>query len=95
MRKPLQTWTDTDSFLTIKKININWNNSSGVCSSYTQSDLVRISVEAGSNQSWDEFRGFSYKKADVSDEKVAGCGAGSCIYLLVVCLYLTSLCISH
>jgi hypothetical protein len=81
LRKPIesQTWLDTDSFLTIKKININWNNSSGVCSSYTQSDLWRMSVENGSNQSWDEFRGFSYRKADVTDEKVAGCGAGTFI----------------
>jgi hypothetical protein len=38
-----------------------------------------MSVEAGSNQSWDEFRGYAYRKADLTDEKQAGCGAGSFI----------------
>jgi hypothetical protein len=76
LRKPVQTWTDSDSFLTISKININWNNSSGVASSYTQSDLWRMSVKNGSNQSWDEFRGYASKKA-LAIETTAGTGAGT------------------
>ena len=59
LRKPGQTWVDSDSFLPIRSINMNWNNASGVCSSFTQYDLWKCSVEAGSNQTWDEFRGFT------------------------------------
>ena len=57
VRKQSQTWSDTDSFLPISGININWNNNTGVCSSFKQVDLWRCSVEAGSNQTFDEFRG--------------------------------------
>lgn len=79
LRKPLgeQDHKDSDSFLTIEKINLNWDNSSGVCTSYTQSDLWRMSVESGSNQSWDEFRGLSYRKT--TDETKAGDGAGGIV----------------
>ena len=85
VRKPLsdQTYTDSDSFLTINSINISWDNNAGVCSSYSQSELWRMSVEAGSNQSWDEFRGYAYKKTAGGigdDEKqTVGSGAGSFI----------------
>ena len=81
LRKPLgdQTWLDSDSFLAINSINISWDNASGVCSSYSQNDLWRMSVEAGSNQSFDEFRGYTYKKANLADETTAGVGAGSFI----------------
>ena len=37
----------SDFFLPIRKININWNNNTGVCSSYNQVDLWRCSVESG------------------------------------------------
>jgi len=78
VRKSQQTCTDSDSFLPITHININWNNSSGVCSSFTQQDLWRKSVEAGSNQTWDEFRGYAYKQlAAGAAETTAGTGAGS------------------
>ena len=61
LRKPTQNWKDGDTFFPITKININWNNCSGVCSSFTQRDLWTCSVEAGSNQTWDEFRGYAYR----------------------------------
>jgi len=81
LRKPTQTYTDSDSFLPITNININWNNSSGVCSSFTQAELWKNSVEAGSNQTWDEFRGYAYKQlpvvAPLDDEKTAGNAAGT------------------
>lgn len=81
LRKPSPTWTDSDSFLPITKININWNNNTGVCSSFNQIDLWRASVEAGSNQSFDEFRGFAYR-ANLDngvDEKTDGTGAGKIV----------------
>ena len=76
LRKPTQTNMDSDSFLPITNININWNNSSGVCSSFTQQELWRNSVEAGSNQTWDEFRGYAYRQLAGVDETVAGTTAG-------------------
>lgn len=78
VRKKDQSWTDSDSFLAITKININWNNNTGVCSSFNQLDLWRCSVEAGSNQSFDEFRGYAYKPSGVA-ETTAGAGSGDYI----------------
>ena len=54
-----RTCANTDSYLAIQKISINWNNSSGLLSSATTQDLWRMSVENGINQSWQEFQGFT------------------------------------
>ena len=75
-RKRDQSWTDTDSYLTIDKISMNFNNSSGLLSSFSQYQLWRMSVEAGSNQTWSEFRGYAYRASTVA-ETTAGSGAGS------------------
>lgn len=68
----------SDFFLPIRKININWNNNTGVCSSYNQVDLWRCSVESGSNQSFDEFRGYAQRPSPVgpNEEKTPGSGGG-------------------
>jgi len=50
---------DTDSFLPIKKISINFNNKAGLLSSATEWDLWRMSVESGSNQTFQEFKGYA------------------------------------
>ena len=52
---------DTDSFLSIKGISINFNNQSGILASATTQDLYRFSVENSSNQSWYEFSGSANK----------------------------------
>ena len=59
--KPIsgRTPSDSDSWLTITNISINWNNTSGLLSSATPQDLWRMSVENGLNQSWSEFRGLA------------------------------------
>ncbi len=61
VRKALgdQTVNDTDSFLAIRGISINFNNQSGILSSASVSDLYRYSVESGSNQSFSEFYGLA------------------------------------
>ncbi len=63
VRKSLNTQTpnDSDSFLAIRGISINFNNSSGILSTATPQDLYRYSVETGSNQSWEEFYGHASK----------------------------------
>jgi len=59
VRKQLakQTLYDSDHFLPISKIIVNFNNKAGLLSSATQWDLWRMSVESGSNQTWSEFKG--------------------------------------
>ena len=54
-----QTYVDSDSFLAIEGISINFNNSSGLGSSFTQQDLYKISVRNGSGQTWQEFSGYA------------------------------------
>jgi len=53
------TNANADSFFPISSININWNNQSGLLSSYSQYDLWRASCDAGSNLAWNEFRGIA------------------------------------
>lgn len=49
----------TDSFLKITGISINYNNAAGLLSSASETDLWKMSVEAGSNQSWLDFHGYA------------------------------------
>ncbi|MFM7978055.1 MAG: major capsid protein V20 domain-containing protein, partial [Candidatus Fonsibacter sp.] len=52
------TCSDTDSYLTIKNISINFNNQAGLLSSMTPEQLYRKSVQSGlANMSWGEFCG--------------------------------------
>lgn len=46
-----------DSFLPIKQVSINWNNSSGILATATQQKLWLMSVENGVNQSFLEWTG--------------------------------------
>jgi len=57
--KSSQLISDCDFALAIRQISLNFNNQSGILASATQDQLYRYSVEAGSNQSWEEFRGYS------------------------------------
>jgi hypothetical protein len=52
-----QNWSLASSFLTINKINVSFNNSSGLLASATQQDLWDISVRNGSQQEFLEFSG--------------------------------------
>lgn len=60
-RKPMQTQgiKDTATFLPIRGVSINFNNSSGLLSSATAQDLWRISKTNGSQQSWNEYWGYA------------------------------------
>ena len=67
VRKPPATLTcnDTDSYLTIKGIRINWNNQAGLLSTFTPEQLYRASVQSGlSNLTWDEFCGQTVSLSD-------------------------------
>jgi hypothetical protein len=54
-----QTCANSTSFATIYGIQLNFNNQSGLLSTFSQYDLYRISKENGSTQSWPNFCGFS------------------------------------
>ena len=65
-----------DRFLAITNINVNWNNMSGMLSSFSQYDLWRASVDAGSSQSWNAYRGFASVLAPTF---TAPAGGGACV----------------
>ena len=73
-----QLSNQADAFMTIKSINIQFNNASGLLSSCKQEQLWRFAVEAGSNQSWVEFAGKAQGVPNESDQGVSSistCGS--------------------
>jgi hypothetical protein len=58
IRKQGQSWADSDSYLPITGISINFNNNSGILSASRTEDLYRMSKDNGSNQSWNEWVGY-------------------------------------
>ena len=73
IRKQGQTWYDSDSYLPITGISIDFNNNSGLLSASRVEDLYRMSKDNGSNQSWNEFVGFQNCSA-VLDNADSGSG---------------------
>jgi len=59
-KQSLQTPTDQDWSPVISGISINWNNNAGLLSSATLQDLYYYSVDAGSNQSFQQYCGQAY-----------------------------------
>lgn len=59
VRKALgsQTPTDSDFFIPITSVRINWNNQSGILSSALSQDLYQMTIQNGANLSWYEFSG--------------------------------------
>jgi len=74
-----QTAYDSDSFLPISNISINWNNNAGILSSATAQDLYAMSVANGSNQSWYEFSGKLNAQAVVYNSTDASGAVGAFI----------------
>ncbi len=79
--KASQLISDTDSALAIRSCSFNFNNQSGILASATQDQLYRYSVEAGSNQSWEEFRGFALQSNPATGLSRQIPTAGSYLYL--------------
>ena len=49
---------ESDSYLTIKRISLSWNNQAGLLSSMSPEQLYRNSIASGlANLTWDEFSG--------------------------------------
>ena len=69
------TCMDTDSYLTIKQISINWNNQAGLLSSMSPEQLYRNCILSGlGNLTWDEFCGTS---TTIQDNNNGFVGMGS------------------
>ena len=65
-RRLNMTTGDSDSFLTINNININFNNNAGLLSSMTQEQLYKASVASGlKNMSWHEFSGLAVSTSNI------------------------------
>lgn len=76
-RRPMNTQTckHTSSFLPIRKIDITFNNISGILSSAKQQDLWRLSVKNGSTQNWYEFSGYANRNNQGVSSTVATVGS--------------------
>jgi hypothetical protein len=72
---------DSDSFLVINSLSINFNNMSGILASATQQDLYRYSIENGSNQSWYEFSGVANKSSSATGGGLSMPTTGSLVIL--------------
>ena len=59
VEKSKKSYGDSDSYLPIQKININFNNNSGILASAVCEDLYRMSKDNGSNQTWPQWLGLS------------------------------------
>jgi len=68
--------TDSNSWLVIKRCNIQFNNQAGLLSSATDKDLWRMSCRNGSNQNWFEWMGSA---AVANTTVVAAAGASTSI----------------
>lgn len=65
--KSRRTAFDSDQALPIRGISLNFNNQSGILASATQDQLWRFSVESGSIQTWNEFKGVASKNSSNLD----------------------------
>jgi hypothetical protein len=64
--KENKNWFDSDYFLPINKVNVNFNTRSGLLSGSTKQQLYKFSVENGLNQSWTEWSGSALVSLDIS-----------------------------
>jgi len=52
-----QSFSDSDTFFSIKKVNITFGNQTGICSSMSQEQLFKASVSNGVNANWLQWKG--------------------------------------
>jgi hypothetical protein len=71
----------SDHFYPITNITVNWNNQSGLLSSFSQYDIWRASVNSGSNLSYNEFAG----RATLAPTSFVGQGAANCGKIVPLC----------
>lgn len=67
------SWTDT--FTSIEKLSITWNNNANLLSSCTKQDLYNISVRNHCKDNWSSWSGEHIYKTGSFTEKIAGAGS--------------------
>ena len=67
-----KTAVDSTSFLSIKQINVNFNNQAGLLSSSAPEDLWRMSAKNASNQNWLQFVGSASVTVPSGQGKIIG-----------------------
>ncbi|NBX76931.1 MAG: hypothetical protein EBQ92_10290, partial [Proteobacteria bacterium] len=70
-RFPDQQCFDSDSQLPISKVSITFGGNSGIMASTSQQQLWQMAVRNGSNQSWEEFSGYT----NIAGTSVPTCGS--------------------
>jgi hypothetical protein len=73
--------TDADYYAVINSANITFNNQSGILSNASTQELWRMSVEAGSNQSWLEYNAKVQTQTAGGDSSGSNSGTGSVLVL--------------
>lgn len=68
IRKQGQTFYDSDSYLPITGISIDFNNNSGLLSAARAEDLYKMSKDNGSNQNWSEWSGLRGSRARLAGD---------------------------
>lgn len=71
-----QTCQDSDYYLPITNVSVTFGGNSGLLASCSQHQLWQMAVRNGSNQTWDEFSGFTSQSTLVSQPAlVTTCGS--------------------
>lgn len=65
-----QTVLNSASFLTINNVSVNFNNASGLLSSFSQNQLWNMSRKAGLNMNFDEWRGTALRNAQDGEGEI-------------------------
>ena len=75
-----RTFNDTDSYLGIEKISINWNNRSGLLASTTKNSLYSLSRKNGCYMSWNQWSAENmYLSSGGITTRQNGCGSIVCL----------------
>ena len=76
-----QSAKDSDSFLPIRSVSINFNNLSGILSSATKQNLYQYSRESGYNGDWNQWSGVAYNPSPAGGDGVSVPTSGSMLML--------------
>jgi hypothetical protein len=76
MKQPSRVISDADRFVPINSVSIDFAGSQNLLSNASQRDLWTMSLESGSNQSWEEFSGY---RMTTGNAKVATSGSVVCL----------------
>jgi hypothetical protein len=74
-----QNVTTTDTFFSIEKVNVNFNNRAGLLSSASKQDLYEISRKNGCQLSWMQWSGYAMTNSGTNFNRVGSVGSVLCL----------------